>query len=136
VQVSPLSQALPQAPQLAASLLWSTQRFPHKVVPPLQTRPQVPAEQTSSVAHALPQAPQFAGSFLVVTQSVPHSEVPPEHTTTQAPLTQLMPASHALPHAPQLDASFFTSTQPPSALQKSQFGAQEVLESPVGASLP
>jgi hypothetical protein len=35
------------------------QAAPHRVVPPVHCRPQVPPEQTSPLAQALPQPPQF-----------------------------------------------------------------------------
>lgn len=53
------AQTLPQAPQLALSVLSSTQVFEHSV--PSQ-RPQDPAKQLWLVAQALPQAPQLNGS--------------------------------------------------------------------------
>ncbi|HYP89464.1 MAG TPA: hypothetical protein VEQ59_14955 [Polyangiaceae bacterium] len=42
-------------------------------MPPAQTKPQAPTEQTCSAEQALPQAPQFAGSFVVLTQVSPHA---------------------------------------------------------------
>jgi hypothetical protein len=105
------------------------------VVPPPQTRPQTPAEQTRPSAQALLQAPQFDGSFLVFTQLERHSDVPPEHTSAHAPFTQLMPDAQALPQPPQFEASLCTSTQPSSAAQNVMLAAH-MPASGMLASLP
>ena len=51
-----------QPPQWVLSLVVSMQAVPHWVVPPLQTTPQLPCEQTSPTAQTLSQAPQLFGS--------------------------------------------------------------------------
>ena len=52
------AQTLSQTPQLFGSLVVSMQAVPHWVVPPLQTTPQFPCEQTSPTAQTLSHAPQ------------------------------------------------------------------------------
>ena len=83
-----MGQPLPHIPQLAGSLLMSTQELPHFVVPPVHESPQVLAEQTSPEAHTVRQSPQWAGSFVVLTQALPQSVVPPEHCNPHTPFEQ------------------------------------------------
>src|SRR5687768_5339155 len=65
-------QALPHAPQFAASFAVLTQK-PLQRVPLQPPDPwHVPAEQNSPAAHALPHPPQFAGSTSISTQTAPH----------------------------------------------------------------
>jgi hypothetical protein len=78
-QVWVAEQALPHAPQLALSLVTSTQRPPHTVPVHEPGDMQAPLEQNSPAAQALPQAPQLAGSDAVLTQALPHLVAPPEH---------------------------------------------------------
>jgi hypothetical protein len=68
VQVLPVGQTVPQAPQFCSSVAVSVQAFPqsscepgHWHEPPLQTRPPV---------HVVPHAPQFRASVAVFTQVV------------------------------------------------------------------
>jgi hypothetical protein len=42
----PLGQAMPQPPQFDGSFTVLTQAVPHFVVPPAQTKPHIPPEQT------------------------------------------------------------------------------------------
>jgi hypothetical protein len=65
-----------------------TQALSHFAVPPAQTKPHLPLEQTWPLGHALPHVPQFAASVVVLTQAVPHSVVPPAQFTPHLPLEQ------------------------------------------------
>jgi hypothetical protein len=76
-------------PQFALSLATLTQLPPQSVVPPKQSTPHLPAEQTWPVGHATAQAPQLAASVANETQVLPHAVVPPEHTRAQEPSLQL-----------------------------------------------
>jgi hypothetical protein len=71
-QVCPAGQAIPQAPQFAASRVMSVQR-------PLQIWVwqirHTPVTQVSPAAQLLPQAPQFNGSSAKFTHSPPQLEV-------------------------------------------------------------
>lgn len=76
-QCVPDGQMLPQAPQLALSVLVLTQIgavVPHGVVPFGQ--PQTPSLQTCPAGQMLPHLPQLALSLLRLTQTSPHRVVP------------------------------------------------------------
>lgn len=60
VHVCPAPHTTPQAPQLFASVLVSTQLLPHGV-PPLE-HAHLPAVHTRPLAQTFPQAPQLEGS--------------------------------------------------------------------------
>lgn len=69
----PVEQALPHEPQLAASVLVSTQAAPQRVCPIGQSGGRhAPPLQLSPIAQALPQAPQFMASEEVSMQVAPH----------------------------------------------------------------
>jgi hypothetical protein len=77
MQVSPGLQALPQPPQLAASVIGSMQPFAQQTVPAqLEPLPQrhKPPEQLSLVPQTVPQAPQLLVSISVRVQ-VPWQQV-------------------------------------------------------------
>jgi len=76
---------MPHAPQFAGSVATLTQEVPHRVVPPAQLTPHLPAEQTWPLGHAMSHAPQFAGSAPTLTQEVPQSVVPPAQLTLHVP---------------------------------------------------
>ena len=85
VQVCPPVQALPQAPQLVASVCVFTQAPPQSVVPVAQA--QAPAVQTRPIGQAVPQVPQFAASVWRFTQVRPQTDWPVGHT--QRPAAQV-----------------------------------------------
>jgi hypothetical protein len=70
-QPCPVAQAVPQAPQCAASLAGSVQSPPQQSLPLAQSPllPQVhwPSTQLSPAAQACPQAPQWFASLVVFT---------------------------------------------------------------------
>jgi hypothetical protein len=113
-QVWPAAQALPQAPQLSASL-WklaaSTQPVPHCEVPAGQVATQAPLEQNGVPAgQAMPQAPQLAPSAMVLAQPAAHGESPAWHM--QVPL-HTWPAVQAVSHVPQCATSEEVFTHAP-----------------------
>lgn len=59
------SQALPQVPQFARSLVRSAQLLPHCTVPAGHVLLQTPRPQTKPVGQTLPHEPQFSGSLAV-----------------------------------------------------------------------
>ena len=61
-QTSPEAHAVPHVPQLAGSLVTSTQAVPHFVVPPVHWSAHAPAEQTSPEAPACPHGAQSAAA--------------------------------------------------------------------------
>ncbi len=63
---------MPQAPQLAGSLLVSVQAAPHWVVPLGQLATHLPVAQSSPAAQTFPHAPQFVTSEAVSTHLLPH----------------------------------------------------------------
>src|SRR5580698_1368149 len=113
-QVSPSAQDLPQAPQLAASLLvfdsqpsdwaWLQSAKPALQAVRKQPPPEQPAEPCAN-AQLLPQAPQLLGSNEVLVQSPPQTVSLPEQFARQTPPMQDWPAPQTLPQAPQLAAS-------------------------------
>ncbi len=70
-QTSPAGHALPQAPQLRASLAWSTQLPLHGLVGGAQLVTQPEGPQVCPDAHRTLQPPQFAGSLWTSTQVSP-----------------------------------------------------------------
>jgi hypothetical protein len=79
VHVVPVAHGRLQPPQLAGSVIVSTQAVPHSFVPPEHVVAQTLEEQACPVGQATPHAPQLAASFLVFTQAEPHKVVPPAH---------------------------------------------------------
>jgi hypothetical protein len=69
------AQLTPQLPQLAGSLVVSTQVPPHDVKLPLQ--PHAPAVQVEWAPHVVAQLPQWLGSLWRSTQLVPQWVRPP-----------------------------------------------------------
>jgi hypothetical protein len=80
----PAGQALPQAPQFAASVAVFTQLEPQRVDP--GAHPQAPFVQPLPAGHTLPQAPQLRGSLATFVQAPPQRVAPALHP--QAPLLQ------------------------------------------------
>ena len=85
-QDCPVGQANPQAPQLAAEPVVSTQELPQRVSRAAQPAEQRPCEQTWLVGQAVPQAPQFCASDWVSLQTPPHDVWPVAQP--QTPLAQ------------------------------------------------
>ena len=103
-------QTLPQVPQLASSLLVSTQE-PLQFVPEAQLVAQLLPEQTCVWEHIVPQAPQLAGLLAVDTHTPLHSASSVAQMQDEA--TQVVPPVHAFPHRPQLFESVPSETQAP-----------------------
>lgn len=111
-------QTLPQAPQLAASVLMFLQVPLQQVCPGphagLQVNWQVPFTQFWPLAHAWPHPPQLFTSVLVFTHVPLHALWPAGHATHWGlkidPL-QICPAGQTLPQAPQLLGSVDMLTQ-------------------------
>jgi hypothetical protein len=110
-------QRLPQAPQLAASLVTSTQAVPHirrgaaqvggalVHAPPLHDCP---------LAQRRPQAPQFVGSVATSTQEVPHirrGDGQVGGARVQLPPAQPWPLGQRSPQSPQFAGSLSTLVQ-------------------------
>jgi hypothetical protein len=95
VQTLPLAQAVPQVPQLASSLVVSTQtpgRGPHWV-PTGASHLHVLLVQVPWVAQGWPHPPQLATSLVVSTQALPHLTVPAGQV--QVPAWQVAVAGQA-----------------------------------------
>jgi hypothetical protein len=86
--ISPKLHTMPQLPQLAMSLVVSTQPWPQGVRPAPQLEEQVPAEQSSLELHAVPQVPQLLASLATEVHT-------PEHMT--CPAKQAVPVEVAPP---------------------------------------
>ena len=93
-QVVPSEQAWPHDPQLAGSVLVSTQSAPHAVVPGA-AHEHLPPAQVCSAEHAVPQLPQWVRSVWVSTQAVPQLVRPTAHAASQVPPMQASPVAHA-----------------------------------------
>ena len=100
-QHSSAAQAFPHAPQLAASVLSSTQVFAHSV--PSQAEHD-PAIQLWRAAQTLPQAPQLSGSEPRSAHWSLHCALLAGHGA-HAPALHASLAEQCLPHEPQLLAS-------------------------------
>jgi hypothetical protein len=92
-QASPVSQTLPQDPQLFESFCSSTQALPHDVKPELQAEPHALPEQVgvafgSDVVQTLPQAPQLFTSVVVSVHTPPQNPRPPLHAEPHSPAEQ------------------------------------------------
>ena len=104
-QCVPDGQTVPQAPQLALSVLILTQtgaNVPHRTVPLGQ--PHLPSTQSWPAGQIVPHAPQFALSWLRLPQTVPHN-VCPLGQPPQWPWTQCSPRRQRWPQLPQLRTS-------------------------------
>ncbi len=105
------AQAVPQAPQLAGSVIGETQLRPQVICSAPHDAWQLPAAQTWPAAQAFPHAPQWSASVWRSRQVPSQSVWLITHATTHAPPTQAFPMGHALPHAPQLRRSVRVSAQ-------------------------
>ncbi len=131
---------MPQRPQLALSLLTSTQRPAQMVWPEGQA--QRPISQRCPVPQAVPQAPQFIASVWVFTQAPLQAFSPIGHA--HMPETQFCPVPQTVPQLPQLLLSDCVSTQaieapaPHTARGAAQGSAQRpaVQLWPVGHTVP
>jgi hypothetical protein len=74
LQLCPVAQAVPQAPQFAGSIRVSRHVAPHSVWPLKQE--QLPAMHSEPAGQALSQAPQCRSSVFGSTQLCPHSVTP------------------------------------------------------------
>src|SRR5580692_1196307 len=99
-QVWPVVQAMPQVPQLAASVCRFLQ-VPEQLVWPVGQPVQTPAAQVWPVVQATPQVPQLAASVCRFLQTPEHMVWP--LTQTQAPALQvwLFAAEQVVVQVPQ-----------------------------------
>jgi len=119
VQLWPLAQTLPQAPQLLGSLVVLEQAPLHRTCPVGQLPPpeaQIPLIQTSPDGQTWPHAPQLFGSLVVLVQvplhrTCPVGQLPP--LVAQTPLVQTSPDGQTWPHAPQFFGSLVVLVQVP-----------------------
>jgi hypothetical protein len=86
-QVVPRAQTVPQAPQLAVSLVVSTHAPLHVVRPIVQVIVHTPDEHTWPMAQAVPQAPQWAGLDCRSTHASPQRTSVPMHGAGPASTT-------------------------------------------------
>jgi hypothetical protein len=109
VQVWPLEQAWPQAPQFAMLVLVSTQAEPHSICPATE-QPHAPALHAAPAGQVMLQPPQFSGSFPLVVAQLPfeHAVAPLAQLVAQAPALHTCPDGQALVQLPQWVASFET----------------------------
>jgi len=93
-----------------------THAAPQSVVPPVHTKPQLPALQVGSAfsgaEQATPQAPQCATLVSRSTHSLPQG-VPPAQSSVHVPFAQTWPAPQLLPQRPQFWKLELVSTQLP-----------------------
>jgi hypothetical protein len=101
VQTSVARQAVPQEPQLVASVCVDLHTPLHAVCPEGHTQTLFTHDWLEP--HVAPHAPQFVLLVAVSTQRPPQSVSPAGHLHT--PFVQLCPALHALRHVPQLATS-------------------------------
>lgn len=115
VQVCPVAQRVPQAPQLVVSVVVSTHAVPHMVRGDAQVLPpkQSPIEQVCPVAQRLLQKPQLLTSLMTSIHDAPHIirgsaqtgvggvHTPPTHESVLAQVR---------PQPPQLSRSVCAST--------------------------
>jgi hypothetical protein len=87
-----VGQGLPQPPQLAASVLVSTQAPPHWMAGNTQAKPQLPRTQVGVAPgggmHTVAQLPQCAVLVIKSMQEPPQFWVPPAQTELHCPLAQ------------------------------------------------
>jgi hypothetical protein len=103
-----LGQAIPQPPQLAASLFVSMHAPLQLVRPVAQPAAHMPALQTC-VPQDLPQLPQLATSEVRSTHVVPQRSSPTSHT--HLPPLQIWDEPQAVAQSLQCAESLFRSTQ-------------------------
>jgi hypothetical protein len=140
------------APQLASSVMGSTQVPLQQICPAAQTgehpshaeesgAAHVPPQQSCPPAHVVPHIPQFVALELVFTQRPPQQVCPPAHIVPQPPQfssslsvsthveAQHVSAApvHARPQAPQLVSSVRVSMQAPPQQSKPVVHAIEQL---------
>lgn len=82
---TPASHALPQPPQLAASLLTFAQVPPHFSKPAAHAVLHEPLAHTAGAVQAVPHAPQWALSACRLTQALPQAASPGWHTRPFGP---------------------------------------------------
>jgi hypothetical protein len=99
LQVCPIAQTRPHAPQLLLSVCVFTQVPEQLVCPALHIIVEgrhVPAVHVCPAGQTLPQAPQLLTSVWVLTQRPPHSVSAPVHIgAAHVPIVQTKPAAHA-----------------------------------------
>jgi hypothetical protein len=86
-------QLEPHAPQLAESIVKSTQESPQRTVFPAQLPTHELAVQLSPAAQAWPHAPQFLGSFATLVQLPPQDTCVPEQVDASGAASPASPAS-------------------------------------------
>src|SRR5690349_8335875 len=96
----PAPQALPQAPQLATSVMVLEQAIPQAMSGGGHAQP--PLTQVWVPPHTLPHEPQLAASLLGFTQAPPQGAVPTGHWPVLVPAAPLLPATVDMPPAPLL----------------------------------
>jgi hypothetical protein len=104
----PPLHCVPQAPQLALSVIGLVHCSPQSVVPFGQTH-WLPAH-VRPAGQALPHAPQFRG-LLVVSTHARSQFVSVPQSGAQAPVRQTSGAGQLVPQVPQFAGSAVTSTQ-------------------------
>ncbi len=110
--------AVPHAPQLALSVVTSTQA---DMPPDAQARPgaghelrHAPATQLSPAPQDIPHIPQLPRSPIVSTHAAPQRVCPVGHAAGEhAPSVQRSPAAHAWPQPPQWAGAMLVSTHIP-----------------------
>jgi len=124
MQVVPLPQATPQAPQLALSVFMLVQAGPvaegHTVWPPAQTHVP-PLQLCPAASHCVPQAPQFDGLLPRITSqpfvtspsqfAVPGEQTRVHRPALQKPMVVLGRPTQLLPQEPQFASSLLMSMQ-------------------------
>ena len=133
-QILSMSHATPQPPQLALSVVLSTQALPHKLSDPPQALPQAPPSQVAvpseGATHPAPQAPQFCGSVMTFAhvplqfisptgQDSVHANAPP---LTRAQRVVVPPQT--APHRAQLDDDCSDVAHPVPASEQSPYGGR------------
>jgi hypothetical protein len=110
-----VGQAMPHAPQLAASASVFTHLPSQAIVSPGHVVPHMPCVHTSFSAQGESQPPQCAALTFVSMQDEPHFAKPSRQLKVQSPSEQeaipLVGASQALPQAPQFITSASVSRQ-------------------------
>lgn len=96
-------------PQCSRSLVKSTQRLPHRVVPIGQTH--CPDTHVASPAQRMPHAPQLAGSVETSAQPPFMQRIAPE-PQVHTPIAHDPPGPQLIPQPPQFDASVAKLAQP------------------------
>ncbi len=139
----PVGQAVPHAPQLAASLCVSAQVVPHAVSPVAHSRTHTPARHACIDPHERAQAPQLRASVCVLTSqpfdTAPSQSAKPEaHSATEQRPAEQVPVEFAgaqrAPHAPQCVVLVSSAASQPlvrSPSQLAKFVSHENEQKPV-----